>query len=273
MAIKGKKKSRGSQARRRPAAAPRPAVAVRRKDPWYNTALGRVIAAILVVLVIAGIGTAIAINRSNANKEKDKLQAVEDYVSELRAILQSATGPAGGMSQIAAGAPPDQLETLKEDANGWVTTLEAAASRATASVPPEEVGNVNGYFVQSLQLYVSSARMLGDAANTEGDTQTNLLQRASEIRAQADGVMTNAITDLDEVLGELGGDPSGLQPLGISAAAANPQAPPTLPGDAPTAPAGEGEGEGQGGEGGAGEGEGGGQGGGNNNGGGDGEDS
>lgn len=265
MAIKGKKKSRGSQARRRPAAAPRPTVTARHKDPWYNTALGRVIAAILVVLVIAGIGTAIAINRSNANKQKDKLQAVEDYVSELRAILQSATGPAAAMGQIAAGAPPDQLETLKKDSDGWVTTLEASASRATASVPPEDVGNINGYFVQSLQLYISSARMLGDAAGTEGDTQTNLLQRASEIRAQADGVMTNAIGQLDEVLTELDGDPSGLQPLGIAGASANPELPPTLPGDAPApegeAPAPEGEGEG------GGDGQGGG---GNNSGGGDG---
>lgn len=254
MAIKGKKKSgsRGSQARRRPAAAPRPPVgATRHKTPWYNTAAGRVIAALLVVLLIAGIGTLIAINRSNAQEKEDKLERAEGYVNEITAVVQSAAAPVGEMSAIAPGAPAEQLETLKEDAEGWAGDIEAAGSRVAATQAPEEVSSIHPYFQQAFQLYATSAKLLIDAADAEGKAQADLLQRATEVRSNAEGIWAAAAAQIDIELAELGGGGSNL-PSPASAAATS---------ALPTTPTEE-EGDGGGGQGNGGNGNGGGSGGG-----------
>lgn len=248
MAIKGKKKSgnRGSQARRRPAAAPRPvAAASRHKDPWYNTAAGRVIAATLVVLLIAGIGALIAKNRSDASEKQKRLEAIEDYTNEVTALVQSAAPSVGAMSAVVPGAEAEQLETLKEDAEGWTTEIEAAAGRASGIQAPEAIRPIHAFFGESFQLYLTTARLKGNAADAEGKAQQDLLTRAAEVQARADAVWGNAVLQLDEELGELGGDPSGLQSPGMAGAQA---AIPTTPEE----PSGgeEGDGEGSGGDGG-----------------------
>ena len=228
MAIKGKKKSgsRGSQARRRPAAAPRPVTATtRHKTPWYNTATGRVIAALLVVLILAGIGGLIAVNRSNANREKERLEAVEAYAEEVRSGVQSAATPVGELSAITPTATPEQLGSLKEDAEGWTTDIEAAASRTVAIVPPEQVSAIHPLFSQAYQLYLTSARLLLDAADAEGKDQADLLTRSTEVRGHAESVWATATAQVDDVLTELGGDPSGLQSPGITGASAAVPAP------------------------------------------------
>jgi hypothetical protein len=249
MAIKGKKKSgsRGSQARRRPAAAPRPIVgAARQKTPWYNTATGRVVAALLVVLVVAGIGSAIAINRSNAREQDERREAVEDYVGEVASIAQSTATPIGEMSAIAPGAPADQLEALKENAEGWSTDIEAAASRVAAlqaEVPPE-VDGLHPYFQQYFSLYSNTAKLLIDAADAEGKQQADLLTRATELRGNAEAIWGATTQQLDdELIDELGGDPSGLTSPAMAAAS----------GAIPTTPGG-GGGQGGGGQGGGGDG-------------------
>ena len=268
MAIKGKKKSgnRGSQARRRPAAAPRPVTAAsRHKDPWYNTAAGRVIAATLVVLLIAGIGALIAVNRSNANKKQQRLEAIEDYTNEVTAVVQSAAPSVGAMSAVVPGATPEQLETLKEDAEGWTTEIEAAATRASGIQAPEAIRPIHAFFGESFQLYLTTARLKGNAADAEGKAQQDLLTRAAEVQARADAVWGNAVLQLDEELRELGGDPSGLQSPGMAGAQA---AIPTTPEE----PSGGEEGDGEGGGGGEDSAsDGGNGGGGKGNGGGDGE--
>jgi hypothetical protein len=236
VAIKGKKKagSRGSQARRRPAAAPRPVSGTRRKEPWYNTATGRVIAALLVVLVLSGIGAVIAVNRSNANERSNKVEAIEEYVDVLESIVQSTAPSAAAMTQVTPNAPADQLESLRADARQWGESFEAAASRTSSATPPPEVASVNPFFTQSLQVYLSSARLMGDASSVDGDLAA-LLTRASEIRAQADSVWSSAVAQLDEELADLGGDPSGLQSPGLAAASGAvppaPEPPPDEGGD------------------------------------------
>ena len=229
MAIKGKKKSgnRGSQARRRPAAAPRAiATTARAKPPWYNTATGRVIAALLVVFLIAGIGALIAINRSNASKEEDKREAVERYVNELTAVVQSAATPIGEMSAVAPGAPPEQLESLAEDANGWADDIEAAASQVVSIQAPEEVAGIHPYFQQAFTAYATSAKLLINAGDSEGKAQADLLTRATEVRSGAEGIWATATAQIDAELVELDGDPSGLQSPAIAgASAAVPPAP------------------------------------------------
>jgi hypothetical protein len=235
VAIKGKKKSgsRGSQARRRPASAPRPVAVARKKEPWYHTSTGRVIAAILVTLIIAAIGSAIVVARGNANEEKDKREAVEDHVDELTSIVQSVAPAAGAMAQITGSSPPEQLAELDELSKGWIESFEGAAGRLSGATPPEEVAQLNQFYTQSMQLYLSAARLMGDAAALEGKARADVLTRATEIRAQAEGIWTSTTALLDEELTELGGDPSGLQSPGVAGASA---AVPT----APSAPEGEG---------------------------------
>lgn len=228
MAIKGKKKagSRGSQARRRPAAAPRPVVTTRRKDPWYSTATGRVVAALLVALLIAGIAGAVVWNRNNANEKKEKLEALEDYVDDVEAIVTGTGSATAALSQITPTAPAEQLETLREEAPGWIDSYETATGDISGLTPPEEAAPINAFFMQSFQLYTTAARMLSDASELEGKAQANLLTRASEVRGQAEGNWIAAVAVLDEEFAALGESPSGLESPGTAAASTAPVAPP-----------------------------------------------
>ena len=250
MAIKGKKKSgnRGSQARRRPAAAPRPVVSsARSKIPWYNTATGRVIAALLVVALIAVVGTIIAVNRGTAAEKEDKIEAIEAYVAELSSVVQDAAPAIGEMSTVTPGVPAEQLETLKEDAQGWTDDIEAAASRLASMQPPEEASSIHPYFLQAFQGYSTGAKILIDASDTEGKTQADLLTRSTEVRSNAEGVWATATTQLDAELTDLGGDPSGLQSPAVAGA---PAAVPPAPAEEEQGGDGGGDGEGGGGNGG-----------------------
>ena len=238
MAIKGKKKSgqRGSQARRRPAAAPRAALTAKTKTHWYETAAGRVIAAILVVLVIAGIGGLFAINRSNASKEEKRREAVEDYVGELRSILQTASPVATEMAAVPLTPGDATNKQIEDGAKGWIEQLQKASTRATAVIPPESVSKISPIFPRSLQTYLTTARLFESIPKLEGPAAADVLTRAIEYRTNADADWATAVQLIDEVLADLGGDPSGLSSPAAGAPPPAPAPPETPAPEETTAP-------------------------------------
>ena len=276
MAIKGKKKSqsRGSQARRRPAAPPRPTVSPRNKLPWYRNP--KVIAA-LGTLGIILIGILVWTIQSNA-EEQDRLEkrqeALDGYTDRIRSVVQTLRAPAQAM----AAAPPtlaDQegADLLAEDAAGWVKEFEDAQVDFGKIVPEQQgsIPSAHNLYNQSIQIYLSAAKTLQLAAGSEGETQTQALSIATTQRAEATAVWAEAtaLLDKDRDAAEL--DPSGVTPPETPAGGTAPGTSPPgglPPGELPTeipggeAPTGGGEQGGEGGGGGQGGG-GGGNGGGN----------
>ena len=229
MAIKGKKKSgsRGSQARRRPAAAPRPTAAAHYRTPWHRTAAGQVVAGILIMVLLGGIVGAIAKTRSNTAAKEKRLDAVETYSSDVRGLLQAVRGPAGAMTEVPPTPPKKKpYATLAKDADGWIKSLQEAQAKLPPA-PPEALANANALFGQSLQMFVTAARtymLVPDV--TEEKAQTELVARASEQRSHADAIWISAVGFLDEELIEQGGTASGLGSPGTAPAGSTPQVPP-----------------------------------------------
>ena len=194
MAIKGKKKSRGSQAKRRPAAAPRPTVTARRREPWYRTTRGRLIAG-AVLAVIAGlvIWTVMAAQSRSDELAQEQDQLV-DYTSEVRSILQIVRPPAGEMTQ-APTSVTEGLGSLDKDVVGWLAQLTNAQQQIQGVSAPAGQESVNAAFLQAINTYASAARTYELAQQVDGKVVDEVLQRAGEQRDQA-GSQWQLATDL-----------------------------------------------------------------------------
>ena len=245
MAIKGKKKSqsRGSQARRRPAAAPRAVAAGRRGPVWYRTPQGRAII-IVALLIVAGVITGIVLNaKSNSQKLADRQDAVERYTGSVRALLQAAAPTAGEMQSAPLKADdPAALDTLKEQAPKWIESLNDAVDRAQSLRPTPGTALANSLFQQSITFYASAAHFYELVPDEPEATRQELLHHAQIVRDQANNVWTNAGSLLDEIRHDLELSSSGLTSP-ATAAAAIPSPAPSL--TVPAPPAGGGGGNGK----------------------------
>ena len=193
MAIKGKKKSRGSQARRRPSTAPRPVAAARRKEPWYRTTTGRLIAG-AVVAVIAGLAIwavmAAQARSEDLAAEQDRL---DDYTSEIRSILQLVRVPASEMTQ--APTAKDGTGSLERDAVAWLSALTNAQQQIQGVAAPPGMDSINAAFLQSINTYAGAGRTYELALKVDGNSLEEVLARAGEQRDQA-GSQWQLATDL-----------------------------------------------------------------------------
>ena len=269
MAIKGKKKSqkRGSQARRRPAAPPRPAVVPRRKATWYRSPAGIAMLGVLAIIAVVVIVVLVSKAQDEAQRLEKRQEALDSYTNELRSVLQSLRPVAGAM----AAAPPaleeqDAATQLEDDAAGWVEEIEKAQTTfgkiaPSAALVDQEpsIQNINNLYAQSISIYLSAARTYQLAATTDAKAQPDTLASAAAQRGQASAVWTEATALLDKRRASADIDPSGL--AAPDAAARGPPAgtPPTeiptndptdLPTEIPTedeAPPGDGGGGGDGG--------------------------
>ncbi|CAN5528983.1 hypothetical protein BH24ACT26_BH24ACT26_09290 [soil metagenome] len=227
MAIKGKKKSqsRGSQARRRPAAAPRP-VAVSRRTPWYRTDRGRAIAAAIAALVIAVVWWAVARDRASAEDLERRQGTIESYTDRARALLQAVRPAAQEMSRAPTGANAKGVTELAGSVPSWKETLTDAGTEASELFAAPAVANVNGLLSQSVGLYLAAAKTYGLVERADERLQADLLARAAEQRDAASGVWLTAtgVLDAERSRVELGRSGLGLP------STAPPGAQPALPG-------------------------------------------
>lgn len=238
MAIKGKKKSqnRGSQARRRPAPAPRPVVASRTKRAWYRSQTGIALLGILAIIAI-GVTVVLIQNTQEAAAELDKRQeALDSYTNEIKTVLQTLRPAAGAM----AAAPPaleddKQATELEDSAAGWSKAIEQAQTSFAEVAPPgpllelePSVQNINNLYAQSIGIYLSAARTYELAATTDPKSQADALAAATTQRGQASAVWTEATALLDKRRAGADIDPSGLTAPDAAAPSGAP------PGDLPT---------------------------------------
>jgi hypothetical protein len=212
MAIKGKKKSRGSQARRRPAAAPRPVISGGRRAAWYKTPGGR-ISLVLGILIVGIVGFVLWNNaQKNAERIDNRQEALDTYTGKVRALLQTATPPAAAMQGILPTAKDKALDKIGKDASGWIKSLEKAGIEASSLAPPPAVQTSGQLFGESIQLYLTAARTYRTAADIdeEGPRQ-QILQRAAEARDRASSIWTTAVSLLDQERSDAELDPAGLR--------------------------------------------------------------
>ena len=210
MAIKGKKKSqsRGSQARRRPATAPRPAIGPKiQKPPWYKTTAGLTIAAIgsmvLLLVILVSVN-----NARNASQEREQLEtSYEAYSDRVRALLQQVTGSASEMA-AAAQAPP---EDLADAASKWTETFVGGQTQVSQLLPPEGATSSHHLFAQSMSLFSSAASTFTSAAEASGAEREQLLAAASSQVSSAASVWEAGVTVLDEARDDNDLSPSGLR--------------------------------------------------------------
>ena len=270
MAIKGKKKSqkRGSQARRRPAAPPRPAVQPRRTGPWYRTPTAIAIMGIIAIIAIGIVVITIQGNREDEEALEKKQNALTEYTDRVRNVLQSLRIPVEAMAAAPATfEEPEQAEDLAKDAEGWSKDLEKIQGEFVGIAPEPAVRAAHSLYLHSITTYITAARAYSIAATTEDpNTSTETLALASAERDYASSLWTEATTVLDEQRNGAELDLSGLNPPGAPAAGTTPTGVPSglptdLPTDIPSDLPTDGGGGGTGGNGGGGNG-GGGQGGG-----------
>jgi len=228
MAIKGKKKSqaRGSQGQRRPGAAPRPAYTGHRKVYWWQTALGRLVAAIVGLVALGVILVLAAGARERAQDTAERGDALDGYTSDIRAAVQPLSEVVSQLQAVPATSDPRVLEKLGEDAGGWIKSLQEVTTNLGGVVPPGDAEAAHALFLQAVGLYTTSADQYQMATRVEGEDAQGVLAGASGVRDQATGVFEAAIAVLDDERDEVDLDPSGLNPPGGT--------PQTLPTDLPT---------------------------------------
>jgi hypothetical protein len=200
MAIKGKKKpqSRGSAARRRPAAPPRLAYVKQVHVPWYRTAGGRVAAAVGVVLVTAAAAFAITSYNANNSEEQARRDRVDTFTSSVRTLLDEVVEPASAMAAVPPERDDRALKGLSDEAAKWDKALTAAARSARNLDPPEGLEGPASLFFESIRQYSIAARTYEVAGSADGATQQDILERASEQTQAATSIWTSAVFLLDQ---------------------------------------------------------------------------
>jgi hypothetical protein len=217
MAIKGKKKqqSRGSQARKRPAMAPRQ-YARQTRVPWYRTSGGRVAAAIIVVLLIAAVGGTIAAVSSGRSDDQKKKVAIEDYTARVRTALEEISQPVASMGSFPADPSDKDLEQLGDAVVTWRNGIRSAQSGSSELRPPADLRNVNVLFVESIIEYLSAVDSFNIVTHVKGDSpqdaaqRERLLRSADDDRTRATALWTTAVALLDEKRADLGLDSSAI---------------------------------------------------------------
>ena len=206
MAIKGKKKpqSRGSAARRRPAAPPRLAYVKQLHVPWYRTAGGRVAAAVGVVLVIATTAFAITSYSRSNNQEESRRDRVDTFTSSVRTLLDQVVEPSSAMAALPPEPDGRALKGLPDEAAKWDKALTAAGKSARNLDPPAGLEGASSLFFESIRLYSIAARTYEVAGPADGSTQQGILELAREQTQAATSLWTSAVYLLDQERNDVG---------------------------------------------------------------------
>jgi hypothetical protein len=237
MALKGKPKSgtRGSQGRKRPATAPRPAPVAARDLPWRHTNSGRLVIALVIALVVGLVWWAISTAQTNAERRDARQETLNEYTGQIRTVSQAITEAAGEMAAVPPTPDEAALAGLGDSSTRWAKAFTDAQAPLVETFPPSQsLQRANGLFQQSLQLYDSSARTYGLVPRAEGKLQTDLLARAAAQRDQAAAIWAAAVAFIDAARTGAELDASGIATPGSEAAATQPtELPSVVPSPAP----------------------------------------
>ena len=215
MAIKGKRKpkSRGSPARRRPAAPVRPVPVATHRVRWYRT-MGGQLALIVALLAVVG---AVMWKMADARADREQIEArqseLEPLTREVSDLVNEIQTPVREMM----GAPfntadREAIEGLRERAVEWIDALERAGARAQALVAPDDLAPATQVLQQAFLLYGSAAKTYRLVPGEEGTgRQQDLIRRASDQRDQAGRLLVTALGMIDAEREAADMRPAGVQ--------------------------------------------------------------
>lgn len=231
MAIKGKKKppSRGSQARRRPATAPRPTITPR-TPPWYTSQLAKLTFAVIGVVLLGALIAAGLNARSAAAELEERQETLADYTSDVRSLLQQVRAPASEMTQAPMTTDDADLKALEENAERWGEQLQEASTGATGLTPPPDAAATNRLFVEAIASYRGAAETYALVDDVPGGDAELVLLRAIEQRDRGTAIWEAATEVLNEERGDAELDPSAIGVPTSTAPATLPASPPPGPG-------------------------------------------
>ena len=218
MALKGKKKSRdrGSQARRRPAAAPRPSYGAREKVRWYQTTQGLVIAFLVAATAIIFVWWWVADSRSDAEALETTQEQLQTFTTDLRTIVQNLTP----LTTEIASASTLEDDELLEKTKAWKNQLADVQTTLGQVVPPSDMPALTGLVSQSMVLYGESIDLYQLVPDLEGDARDQISAKASGSFQAANNLFSIMIQLVDGERAE-----SELQPSGLTAPGAQETAP------------------------------------------------
>lgn len=229
MALKGKKKSRsrGSQARRRPASAPRPTSGGGSKLRWYQTTTGLVVAFLVAVTVVILAWWFIADNRSEAEALETTQAELTDYTETVETTIQDVTPVAADL----AGAAELKDDQLAEKAKTWKSQLSTAQTAVAQAAPPTGIEAMNGLLTQAILLYVQSAEQYELLPQLEGRVREEVSAKAAASFLAANNIFSSAIEILDTARVDNELSSSGLQTPGTAPEATMPPGELEVPGE------------------------------------------
>jgi hypothetical protein len=214
MAIKGKKKSKGSSPRR-PAAAPRPTIQpTRRKPSFWRTRDGLMI---LGVLVLVGIGVVVWLimgAQEAARELEDRQEATRRYTDQIGNALTAVNDPAEGLANLRELPPQDELGDAAAEAEEWQTEFIGAQALFQQLGANEDYAPINQLFSEGLGLYANAATLLSrlDDYDLTREQQGELFSNFAAQRDLATAIFGSAIGAFDQLRDEIDMDPSRLQP-------------------------------------------------------------
>lgn len=214
MAIKGKRKSqnRGSQARRRPATAPRPAVGSRRRPPWYRTTTGQVIATLLFLVVLITTIALVAHVRHNSQQRSQAQAQLETYTGKIRSVLVKITPTATEMTSApTSSTDPNAINALKKSTADWAKSFDSGVSDLQQIAPVASATDASQLFTQSLQLYSTAVQSYKLVPSVPSKVQDTALAAAQAEFTEAGQLWTTAVSLLDRARSDVGLAPSALR--------------------------------------------------------------
>jgi hypothetical protein len=220
MAIKGKKKSKGSAGARRPAGAPRPQIpTTRRKQSFWRTRDGILILAIFVLVAIGVVVWLIGDARKDAAAEEDRRTALSQYSDSVKPVLGEIDDEVSDMTALTALPTEDEIADLAKTAQEWGQAFQNAQLLLSQQAPAENVQAISQLFGESVALYGNAAGFLAslDGLDLSAEQQTALFQNFAGQRDLATAMLTSTIATLDQIRIELGMERSGLQAPGGAA--------------------------------------------------------
>lgn len=215
MAIKGKKKNRGSAGARRPAGAPRPVIEqTKRKRSFWRSRDGILI---LSVFALVGIGTVVWLigeARSGAQERDEQRAVLSQYGDRVEPILITANDPAEEMTLITQLPAEGELEDLGSDVEKWTAALQEAQIQLTQVFPGPGVQPINQLFNEGLALYTNAASLLGQITTLDvsDDERVALFGNFTTQRDLATALFESAIGAYNELRDQLDMDGSSLRP-------------------------------------------------------------
>lgn len=254
MAIKGKTKSR-SKNRKSSTSGPKPSYVTPRRPPLERRSVQITIAVIAVAALVFGLLFGLARQRSR-EREKERQRAQTEAINRFSNQMLDALSTSverGRSHPIFLGGLDDlrfkmrEKKLSDEEASDVIEKAEKVAEEA-ADIR-EEILKIGGFevvqgkgltdlqvervidsersVIRSLDLNVQIALLLADAARAEGSLRRDLVQRADDMRAVANGLFQDFFNEFRAIgLGAADVPPDATDGEPVAPGGAEPIAPP-----------------------------------------------